>query len=149
MKSEGVLKHFLLAFLLALVCYAVLYKVIEHRRTATGPWEVTFTNTVAGNPVLIVDQPVLAISNVQLMFEAHPFLRGTNEFRRLVFREPRPVPYAVPLGKCVFMDTTFLPGTVTLEILGHEIELLPRVLVIDGKERMWESGSTVTCGSRR
>jgi hypothetical protein len=42
------------------------------------------------------------------------------------------------------MDTTFLPGTVTLQVFNHEIELLPRVLVIDGQEHPWLSESTIT-----
>jgi len=54
------------------------------------------------------------------------------------------VPYEVPFGTCVFMDTTFLPGTVTLRLYGHEIELLPRVLVIDQQEHPWISDSTIT-----
>ena len=53
------------------------------------------------------------------------------------------MPYEVPFGNCVFMDTTFLPGTVTLQLFGHEIELLPRVLVIDRQEHSWRPGNTI------
>jgi hypothetical protein len=42
------------------------------------------------------------------------------------------------------MDTTFLPGTVTLEVFNHQVELLPRVLVIDRQEHPWLSESTIT-----
>jgi hypothetical protein len=42
------------------------------------------------------------------------------------------------------MDTTFLPGTVALELFNHEVELLPRVLVIDRQEHPWLSESTIT-----
>jgi hypothetical protein len=42
------------------------------------------------------------------------------------------------------MDTTFLPGTVTFELFGHEIELLPRVLMIDHEERPWLSNHPIT-----
>jgi len=71
---------------------------------------------------------------------------GTNAHPpiTLIFREPRPVPYSVPFGKCVFMDTTFLPGTVTFQLFGHEIELLPRVLIIDHAEHPWLSHSTLS-----
>jgi hypothetical protein len=31
----------------------------------------------------------------------------------------------------------FLPGVVTMNLLGHEIELMPRTLVIDKKEVPW------------
>jgi hypothetical protein len=36
-----------------------------------------------------------------------------------------------------------LPGTVTLRLFGHEIELLPRVLIIDRKEHPWKAGDTI------
>lgn len=61
----------------------------------------------------------------------------------LRFDQPRPVPYDLPLGKCVFMDTTFLPGAVTFRLFGHEIELLPRVLIIDQQDLPWRSVSAL------
>ena len=143
MKADGPLKHFVLAFLLAIICYAFFYHNIEHRRTRKGPWEVTFTNDFSGNPAVLINQPRLAITNAQIIFtnqRAGPAsIPGT-----VVFNQPRPVPYDVPFGKCVFMDTTFLPGTVTLKLFDHEIELVPRVLVIDGQEHPWLSESTIT-----
>ena len=141
MKSERALRHFVLAFLLALVCYAVFYFIIEHRRTRKGPWEVTFTSGADGAPTLIINQPKLSITNVQIAFPDE--VAGTpHHFGTLKFNEARQVPYDVPFGKCIFLDTTFLPGTVTLQLYGHEIELLPRVLVIDRQEHPWLSGTT-------
>lgn len=137
MKAEGVAKHFLLAFVLALVGYMVCYEVVEHRRTRNGPWRVTFTAGSNDAPIVVIDQPKLAITNVQLRFDGET-LRPTNASVTLVFGEPKPVPYEVPFGKCVFMDTTFLPGTLTFQLFGHEIELLPRVLVIDRREHRWQ-----------
>src|SRR5258708_33111254 len=43
MKRDNPAKHFILAFLIALVVYAFFYHWIEHRRTRKGPWEVAFT----------------------------------------------------------------------------------------------------------
>jgi hypothetical protein len=143
MQSTGTAKHFILAFMLALAGYIVCYQAIEHRRTRNGPWQVTFTRNAAGAPVILIDQPKLAITNVQLSFVGET-LPATNRPVTLVFDQPRPVPYAVPFGNCVFMDTTFLPGTVTLQLFGHEIELLPRVLVIDRHEDPWLSETSVT-----
>jgi hypothetical protein len=39
----------------------------------------------------------------------------------------------------IFQDPTFLPGTVTMRLFGHQIELLPRVLTIDREEYPWHS----------
>ncbi|HWX18826.1 MAG TPA: hypothetical protein VN578_02860 [Candidatus Binatia bacterium] len=143
MKSVGALKHFLLAFLIAVICYGVLYQVIETRRARKGPWEVKFTYNPKGAPTVVIDQHNLAITNVAIIFSDEP-APTTNALTTLVFEQPQPVPYGVPFGKCVFMDTTFLPGTVTFDLFGHEIELLPRVLMIDHQERQWLSDRAIT-----
>lgn len=143
MKSDGPLKHFILAFLLAVICYAFFYHTIEHRRTRKGPWEITFTNDANRNAALVINQPKLAITNAQIAFSDRP-VAASFDPATLLFSEPRPVPFEVPFGKCIFMDTTFLPGTVTMRLFDHEIELLPRVLVIDRQEHPWLSDSTIT-----
>ena len=182
MKPEGPAKHFLLAFLLALAGYIACYQVIEHRRTRNGPWQVTFAAGAQGVPAIVINQPKLGITNVQIRFAELPphepaletdgplstprgermpkageqvarglkarFLSGnslpaTNSPVTLVFSQPKPVPYEVPFGNCVFMDTTFLPGTITFQFFGHEIELLPRVLVIDRQEHPWRRDAVV------
>ena len=68
MKSDGLLKHFALALIIALVLYALAYSGIEHRRTRKGPWQVAFTNDVSGAPALLINQPFLSITNVQIAF---------------------------------------------------------------------------------
>jgi hypothetical protein len=141
MKSDNPVKHFLLAFVLALACYVLFYWGIEHRRNRKGPWQVVFEGEPARPPSLIIHQPFLAITNVRILFADEPS-PGTNV--TLDFRQPRQVPYPLPFGQCVFMDTTFLPGTVTLQMFGHEIELLPRVLIIDHKEYPWKSEQKIS-----
>lgn len=153
MKSNGPARHFILAFLLALVGYIFFYQFIEHRRTRNGPWQVTFTQSTAGAPAIIIAQPRLGITNVQLSFPGET-LAATNANHNsprttLLFAQPRPVPYEVPMGKCVFMDTTFLPGTITFELFGHEIELLPRALIIDREEHPWRPGAAITLPRRQ
>jgi hypothetical protein len=143
MQSKGPVKHFILAFLLALAGYIVFYEAIEYRRTRNGPWRVTFTRNAAGAPAILIDQPRLAITNAQVSFVGEP-LPSTNRAVTLVFDQPRPVPYSVPFGNCIFMDTTFLPGTLTFRLFGHEIEMLPRVLVLDREEHPWQSGASIT-----
>ena len=163
MKPEGPAKHFILAFLLALVGYVFFYQTIEHRRTRKGPWQVTFTSDTAGAPAIVIAQTRLAITNVQISFpgetlpitnaagavafdHGRPESPATNRqsvVTTLLFAQPRPVPYEVPFGKCVFMDTTFMPGTVTFDLFGHEIELLPRALIIDRQDHPWQPDATI------
>jgi len=145
MKRDNPAKHFILAFVIALLGYALVYHFIENRRTRKGPWQVTFTNSPAGEPGILIDQPALSISNVQIQFPGSAISNRqsviTNQF---LFNQHKPVPYDLPFGKCVFMDTTFQPGTLTFQLFGHEIELLPRVLVLDRQEHPWKSGEVIT-----
>jgi hypothetical protein len=127
-----------IAFVIALICYFAFYFGIEHRRTRKGPWEVVFTNNASGDAALMIRQPTLGIKGFELDFRGEK-VSVTNAATNIVFRVPQQVPFEVPYGKCVFIDTTFLPGTVTLRLFGHEIELLPRTLIIDHRERAWSS----------
>ncbi len=134
------MKHFISAFAIALLLYATLYSGIEHRRTKNGPWQVTFANT-GGIPTLIVNEPKLRISNLRINF---PSEQASSTNYTMTFDQPQPVPFAVPFGQCVFIDPTFLPGTIALNMFGHEIQLLPRVLTIDKKEYAWQSDTTIS-----
>ena len=143
MKRDRLLKHVLVAFGIALLVYAVSYTAIEHRRNRTGPWQVTFTSVTASVPAILINQPALGITNVQLAFVGELNSPSIGPVT-LQFGEARRVPFEVPFGKCVFLDTTFLPGTVALSLFGHEVQLLPRVLTIDKVERAWRSGETIS-----
>ena len=142
MKSDNPVRHFALAFVIAILIYFVAYQGIEHRRTRKGPWQVTFTNSPDGDPSIVINQPTLRLTNVQIVFAG-----ASSQSRSasvLEFSQPRQVPYDLPYGKCLFMDTTFLPGTVTFQFFGHEIELLPRVMIIDHAEHPWQSDTALT-----
>lgn len=139
MQSSGPLKHFILAFVIALIVYVVSYNAIEHRRTRNGPWLVTFTNQ-AGVPALIINEPQLHISNVALTFPGQPPPLTNLTVR---FDPPQPVPFDLPFGQCIFIDTTFQPGTLVFTEFGHEIQLLPRVMTLDKHDYPWQSGAVI------
>jgi hypothetical protein len=146
-------KHFLLAFGIALVGYVLCYQGIEHWREHKGPWQVSFIQGPDGTaPSIEIQQPALGITNVQIAF-AEPIPPSTNSAAvtadrpvrtTISFRQPKPVPYDLPFGQCVFMDTISLPGTVTFKIFGHQIELLPRVVIIDRREYPWQAHAKIT-----
>jgi hypothetical protein len=164
MQSKGSARHFILALMLALAGYAACYLGIEHWRARKGPWRVTFTHNSAHAPGITIDQPGLAITNVQIIFTdktlpatnapsaspadpSHPNSPITDRqspTTLLLFAQPRSVPYEVPFGRCVFLDLSSLPGTVTFDLFGHEIQLLPRVLIIDRQEYPWRPDLTIT-----
>lgn len=140
MQSDNLLRHVWVPFAIAVLVYVIFYGGIEHRRNRNGPWQVAFTNDAAGAPELVINQPKLAITNVQIAF---PGETATNAPESFAFSQPREVPYNIVFAKCVFMDTTFLPGTLVFDLFGHEIQLIPRVLTIDQKEIPWESNQKI------
>ena len=140
MNTSGIIKHIWLAFVIAAGVYFVAYKWIEHRRSRKGPWEVRFA-IESEIPAIIINQPALEIQNVRIFFPGQDIV--TNFSETMTFAQPRPWPYPVPFGKIIFMDTTFLPGTVVFELFGHEIQLLPRALTVDRNEIPWLSHTNI------
>jgi hypothetical protein len=137
MRQEGILKHFIVAFVIALVFYFVGFSWIQHRREDKGPWQITFKTDAAGIPAISVAQSNLSI------FETVSFPNGhatSNISETITFGQDVP---ELPFGKLIFHDPTFLPGTVTLGLFGHQVELLPRILTIDNKEYTWHSNEIV------
>lgn len=139
-KRGHVLRRIIPVFTLVLIGYVAVFYWVEHRRVAKGPWVVTFT-TEADRPALVVNQHQLGIRDVRITFSAER--TTTNTAQRLEFAQVRPVPFAVPFGRCIFLDPLFLPGTVVLDVFGHEVQLMPRVLTIDKVERPWKNGDNI------
>jgi hypothetical protein len=139
MDSKGNLKHFLYPFLIAVVVYAGFFSCDKHLREKKGPWEVRFQTDSLAAPEIIVNQPALRISNVKIIF---PEIRLslTNLLTTVAFDSPLK---QSPFGRVIFHDLMYLPGTVTFDLFGHEIELLPRVLIIDHQEHPWRSNTTI------
>lgn len=140
MKSDGFLKHLAVASTVTLLIYAALYATIEYRRTRNGPWIVSFTNAASGAPALRIDEPKLGITNFAITFTGQTNA-GSNAV--ITFSKPVQTPYDVPFGQCIFMDTTFLPGTIVLSLFNHEIQLIPRTLTVDRIEIPWQSNTNV------
>ena len=67
----------------------------------------------------------------------------TNLPQTIRFPHGRVAPFDLPMGKCVFLDTLYLPGTVTVQVLGHEIQMMPRTLSLDRVEHPWLSGEKI------
>lgn len=127
-----------LTFVAATIFYFAAYTWLTRKQTGKGPWEVTFTNDVAGVPELIIRQANLGVSNVHVRLLGEK-LSKTQQTATVEFLKPQ---QAVPFGQLLYDDLMFLPGTVTLDVFGHEVELLPRVLVLNRKPVPWASNST-------
>jgi len=138
MHSNGLAKPVLGALLLALVIYLAGFAFDQHLRTRQGPWRVTFGVEPSGEPAITVTQPKLHLANLKIVFAGE---RTPPPARTVIFDFPQK---PVPFGRVKFEDLTYLPGTVTLDLFGHEIELIPRTLYINRKERPWQSNTTIT-----
>jgi hypothetical protein len=141
MQPSGFAKPVLVGLLLAVAIYAGGFALDQHLRTRRGPWEVTFTTEPSGPPAIIVNQPKLNIANLKIVFSGET---ATNSQGTVVFDFPQK---PVPFGKIKFEDLTYLPGTVTFDVFGHEIELLPRTLYINRKAHSWKSNESITLTS--
>lgn len=130
-------KHILAAFIIALGVYLGVYAVDNHLRHRKGPWQVEFTTESNSVPVLVVNQPALGIAGVRLVADGDS---TTNAPGKVAFDFPKkPIPFA----STKFEDLTYLPGSVVFDFFGHEVELLPRTLIINKREHAWKSGEVI------
>jgi len=137
MQSSGIGRHILIALAVAVAIYATGFAFDQHLRSRRGPWQVTFTAEASGDAAIIVNQPRLNITNLKIVFVGEKMAQPAAT---VAFDAPqRPV----PVGRVKFEDLTYLPGTVTLDVYGHEIELLPRTLYINRKAHPWKSNETI------
>jgi hypothetical protein len=133
-------KMFLLVGFVSLIGYIAVFSWMENNRHKDGPWEITFTQ-VDNSPALLVGHTKLGLTNITIVF---PNAISTNHApQTLRFEHGRVAPFDLPFGKCVFLDTLYLPGTVTVSAFNHEIQILPRTLTIDRVERPWLSGEKI------
>ncbi len=138
MRSDGLLKHLVICLLIAVAFYVVGFGWLQHCRTAKGPWTADFRADATGQPTLLISQSNLNISQT-IAFPGQT-VRPAGFSRTIIFGTAPP---DLPFGQLIYQDPTFLPGTVTLSLFGHQIELLPRVLSVDKKEYPWKKGVVV------
>ena len=135
MQKERFSRQVVIVFALVLVVYLGVFSCDQHVRQRKGPWQVTFFET-NGAPTILVNQPYLGITNVQILFAGE---QVTNQPAAEVLLS-RPG-QSVPFGSIKFEDLTYLPGSVTFDLFGHEVELLPRTLYLNKEEVPWESNA--------
>lgn len=137
MKSGFAPKSIALLFLAVLAAYLLVFYGLEHLRHRNGPWEVEFRPNNTGESSVVVAQPARGLTGVTLAFHGES---TTNQPGRVVFEK---VKTPVPFGTVIYEDLTFLPGVVTFDFFGHEIELLPRTLIVNKRKVPWQSGVTI------
>jgi hypothetical protein len=128
-------KSVLVAFAIIAVLYLAMFYGLEFWKHRQGPWEISFNSDAEGNPGIVIYEPKLNISSVELLFPGEK-TAVTNLAQRVAFDLPEK---KLPFGKILYEDLTTLPGVITLDLFGHIIEIFPRALLIDKKEYEWKS----------
>lgn len=139
MESDGLLKKLAITFTISVVAYFAIFHWIEHRRVSSGPWNVTFVTDTNAQPSVIIAQEKLKLSNLRITFPEQRWSES-NLLRSIQYDTSKT---NCGFGEIVFQDPTFLPGTVTFNFFGHEVELLPRTLIIDKREYPWIPNDTI------
>jgi hypothetical protein len=135
--KDNIFKHAAIAFVIAVLGYIGFYSCDAHLRTHKGPWVVKFDANTNGEPVLLISQPFYGIdAKVVLQGEKATNTPGVVEFRDLHHIQ-------TPFGRVRFHDLTYLPGTVVLDVYGHEVQMMPRTLTLNTKEVGWTNGTYV------
>lgn len=133
-------RSIVLTLVFALVFYFISYAWLSKRQTRQGPWQVVFTNDSTGVPALAITQPKLSLTNVTLRFPEEK-IPATNTTGRVLFDTPKK---PVPFGTLLYDDLMFLPGIVTFDLFGHEIELQRHHVVLNRSKLPWQSGETIS-----
>ena len=138
MKRTITTRSVLITFIVTLLLYLCAYNSLQYLQTRKGPWEVTFAADDEGNPSITIYQPKLNISSVEILFPGERVARS-NLSERVAFDKPR---QPTPFGTVIYDDLMFQPGVVTMDLFGHEIELLPRTLIINKIQTSGTSSAT-------
>jgi hypothetical protein len=138
--SDRLLKHLVIPVIIAVVFYIIAFTAIERHRHARKPWSVEYAVS-HGIPAIIVHQPDLGIDSFQITFGSNALV-GATAPGTVVFDDLERT--NAPFGRVEFLDTTFLPGTVVLDLFGHQVQLMPRVLTVNGREIPWTSKTNLS-----
>jgi hypothetical protein len=132
MKTSFPWKQTLVLFGAVLLAYLAVFNGIEWSRHRKGAWQVEFTAmSEGGHPLLLITQAHYKVFTVIEFPDEKVNIRSQT----VVF--DRPKKQKLLFGKVIYEDLTFLPGVVTLDLFGHEVELLPRVLIVNKREFSW------------
>lgn len=148
-KEDDILMFAAKTAIIAVILYIAIYSFDQWKRKKDGPWSVRFQADSNGTPTMVIDWEVRGYRNCTLVFPGETLPAGFANVQTN-FVDPVHLPQAVPFGQWFYADLTYLPGTVTFNLFAedantpgkgrrHEIELLPRVLVVNRKEYRWKN----------
>jgi hypothetical protein len=145
-EAEKTLRKFFGVFIGTLFLYVTIYGGCQAYRVRSGAWQLTFDRLPDGTPQLRIDHPrILPSGPLALSFPGENAPRVTNGPITWVYS--RPDTNSTPFGPIAFLDTTQLPGTISIIAFGHAVEMVPRTLSVDFAEVPWISGTNIVLGA--
>ncbi|MDB6131068.1 MAG: hypothetical protein JWM04_2175 [Verrucomicrobiales bacterium] len=136
------LRNSIILFFSIAAIYLGTFYALEWKRGSNGPWEVTYSVDKTGAPTVLVHNSKLKID--QLLIFTNTTVTMDSPIK-LDYSQPST---NTPFGKIIYQDATFLPGVLTYQLFGHEIEFLPRTLAVDRKEVPWMRDAVVYLAQR-
>ena len=127
-------------FVATLFLYVTVYGACTAMKRRGGAWEITFAVS-NGTPALVIQHPLRLPQPVTILFPGEKPER-TDLPITAVFNIP--ITNRMAFGPILHIDTSTLPGVVTLNCFGHPVEIFPRALSIDLVERPWIPGTNIT-----
>jgi hypothetical protein len=123
------------------------------KATKDGGWQVDFTTNQFGAPIMLINLPSQGIANCAVAFEGET-VPANFQPSTINYVKPTQLPVAMPFGRLFHADLTYLPGVVTFDLFAndsnathqgrrHEVELLPRGLVVNRKLHKWKNGTGI------
>ncbi len=141
-EAEKTLRRFFGVFLATLFLYVTIYGGCQAYRVRSGAWHLTFDTLKDGTPQLRIEHPrILSAGPLSIDFPGESAPRVTNGPITWIYS--RPDTNVTPFGPIVFLDTTQLPGTISINAFGHALEMVTRTLSVDFTEIPWTSGTNL------
>jgi len=133
-------RRLFMLFVGTLFLYVTIWGACTAMKRRGGAWALTFTTT-NGTPALIIEHPLRLPQPVTVLFPGETPER-TDLPIMAVFHVP--ITNRMAFGPVLHVDTTTLPGVVTLNCFGHAVEIFPRALSLDFEEHAWVPGTAYT-----
>lgn len=128
-----------MVFVGTLFAYVTVYGACTAMKRKGGPWALTFTMT-NGTPTLFIEHSLRLAQPVTIQFPGEKPERDDLPILA-VFNVP--ITNRMPFGAVLHVDTSTLPGVVTLNCFGHPVEIFPRALSVDFHELPWIAGTNI------
>jgi hypothetical protein len=117
---------------IAVLLVASMFSQVWRNTSDSDKWQLCLLKSPRGAIDIAINQPRLRIKDATLRTSV-PWNEGTVATCSVVDQKRQP-----PFGTIVFSDFTALPGRLKLRVVDHVVDIMPRAIIVDGKEIAWQ-----------